>query len=123
VNNFFFNNSKSQSGQYSNIFLSKNVHGVGITGNSHFTYSEKSQRPKHLLELDEGASGSLIGDSFDKSSYMISPVNGLKSTIINNDYATLGSETEFKKIVSNDNTKPAFIVESTEARRKILEIT
>ncbi len=54
------------------------------------------------------ASGSLIGDSFDKSSYMISPVNGSKSTIINNEYTTLGSETEFKKIVSNDNSKSAF---------------
>ncbi|MCK6022476.1 pectate lyase superfamily protein [Klebsiella pneumoniae] len=123
VNNFFFNNSKSQSGQYSNIFLSKNIHGVGITGNSHFTYSEQSERPKHLLELSDGASASLIGDSFNKSSYMISPVNGSKSTIINNEYTTLGSETEFKKIVSNDNSKSAFIVENTEARRKILEIT
>lgn len=123
VNNFFFNNSRESSGKFSNICLSDNINGVGISGNSHFTYSDNSQRPKYLLYLGSGANASLIGDSFNSNSFTEEPVNTFSSTVINNEQISIGSQSKFSRFVSSSSENAAFLVEDYEERKKIFEIS
>lgn len=120
--NFFFNNSRLESGVYSNVFLAEGIQGVSVTGNSHFTYSNKSQRPRYLLELGNGASASIVGDSYNENSYTDSPINNNKTSIIGDKTTAIGSTSSLIKYISQES-RHAFLVQDEEAKKDIFTIT
>lgn len=99
--NFFFNNSRKVSGVYSNVFLAKNVVGVNLNGNTHYSYSKKSERPRFLLELSEGADAELLTDLYDNTSYSEKVVSVADSTLNGESLFQISSTKKINKIVQS----------------------